>query len=310
VTAIEWTEEVWNPTTGCDQVSEGCGLPLPGAEGDPRGTCYALTLAARLKGMGSAKYQRDGNPATSGPGFGLTVHPAAVNLPLRWRTPRRVFVNSMSDLFHSEVPTPWLAEIFAVMAATPRHTYQILTKRHARTRSVLRDPAFHAAVFDRAAGKAGVRAARWPLPNVWLGVSVETQHWADIRVPALLDTPAAVRWVSAEPLLGPVDLSAWLRPVPGCPDAGPDGCCLHPEGGVHAPECHTGVTCPPHRALGRAGLGCGRWGVRRRRPADAPGLAARPAGGVHRGRGAVLLQAVGRPHSQGGRPRVGRPHLG
>jgi len=99
-------------------------------------------------------------------------------------------------------------------------------------------------VHDRTAGKAGVRPAVWPLPNVWLGVSVAPQHWAGIRVAALLATPAAVRWVSAEPLLGPVDLSAWLRPVPGCPDADPgDGCCLHPEA-VHAPECHTGVTCP------------------------------------------------------------------
>src|SRR6266511_1298061 len=112
---IEWTHATWNPTTGCDRVSAGCDR------------CYALDLAKRLQAMGSAKYQRDGDPRTSGPGFGVTVHPAAVNLPLHWRRPRMVFVNSMSDLFHDGVPTPWLAEVFAVMAAAPQHTYQVLT---------------------------------------------------------------------------------------------------------------------------------------------------------------------------------------
>ena len=202
MTSIEWTASddgaegsVWNPTTGCDRTSAGCDH------------CYALTMAKRLKGMGQAKYQRDGDPRTSGPGFGLTVHPDAVNLPLHWRKPRRIFVNSMSDLFHAEVPTPWLADIFAVMAAAPRHTFQVLTKRHARMRSLLNDPAFQDQVRERAEGK-GMDPAdwQWPLPSVWLGVSAEDQHWAAIRIPALLDTPAAVRFVSAEPLLGPIEL--------------------------------------------------------------------------------------------------------
>ena len=213
---IEWTDATWNPTTGCDRVSPGCDH------------CYALTMAKRLKRMGSAKYQRDGDPRTSGPGFGITEHPDGLLAPLGWLAPRKVFVNSMSDLFHDGVSTDFLARVFAVMAATPRHIYQVLTKRHGRMRSLLSDPNFHLQVCDHAsrminAGQAEVPGTTdwmrepadddatywippWPLPNVWLGVSVESQQWADIRIPALLDTPAAVRWLSCEPLLGPVDL--------------------------------------------------------------------------------------------------------
>ncbi|MGH3656696.1 MAG: phage Gp37/Gp68 family protein [Micromonosporaceae bacterium] len=222
-TTIEWTDTTWNPTTGCDRVSPGCD------------NCYALTMAKRLKAMGSTKYQRDGDPGTSGPGFGLTAHPDTLEVPLRWSTPRRVFVNSMSDLFHAEVPDEFIARVFAVMAATPQHTYQILTKRHARMRSVLSDvcrcggghaPGVHfrsqmawavsRANPDRVPGLSDDAERRvyhetgWPLPNVWLGVSAENQQWADIRVPALLDTPAAVRFVSAEPMLGPIDLTPYL----------------------------------------------------------------------------------------------------
>lgn len=196
---IEWTSATWSPTTGCDRISPGCDH------------CYALTLANRLKAMGSPKYQRDGSPRTSGPGFGVTVHPSAVNLPLRWRKPRRVFVNAMSDLFHVDIPYPWLADIFAVMAAAQRHTFQVLTKRPARMRSLLNNPAFLDQVWDRATGK-GMKPAdwAWPLPNVHLGISAEDQHWSDIRIPALLGTPAAVRFVSAEPLLGPIAMRAAL----------------------------------------------------------------------------------------------------
>ena len=114
--AIEWCDATWSPTTGCDRVSPGCD------------NCYALTLAKRLKAMGSAKYQRDGNPRTSGPGFGLTTHDDALDLPLRWRKPRRVFVNSMSDLLHKDVSDEFIARVWAVMAATPQHVFQILTK--------------------------------------------------------------------------------------------------------------------------------------------------------------------------------------
>jgi len=205
---IEWTDATWSPTTGCDRISDGCDH------------CYALTLAGRLKAMGQPKYQRDGDPRTSGPGFGVTVHPDTVNLPLRWRKPRRVFVNAMSDLFHAEVPEPWLAEIFAVMAAARRHTFQVLTKRHARMRSLLNRPSFPDQIRERAAGK-GMDPAdwAWPVPNVWLGVSVEDQKWAGIRIPALIQTPAAIRFLSCEPLLGPVGLFG--HPDQGCEEAGP-----------------------------------------------------------------------------------------
>src|SRR5689334_19886829 len=119
---IEWTEATWNPTSGCDRVSAGCD------------NCYALTLAKRLKAMGAAKYQNDGDPRTSGPGFDLTIHPYSLELPMRWRSPRLVFVNSMSDLFHARVPRSFIRSVFDVMERTPQHTYQILTKRSRRLR--------------------------------------------------------------------------------------------------------------------------------------------------------------------------------
>jgi protein gp37 len=130
MTGIQWTEETWNPTTGCDKVSPGCGLPR--FDGDDTGGCYAMTMAKRLKGMGQAKYQADGDPRTSGPGFGLTVHPDALDIPLRWREPRKVFVNSMSDLGHARVPAGFLAQVWVTMARTPQHSYQILSKRPRR----------------------------------------------------------------------------------------------------------------------------------------------------------------------------------
>jgi protein gp37 len=170
-TGIEWTEVTWNPTTGCDRISVGCD------------NCYALALARRLKAMGQAKYQRDGDPRTSGPGFGLTIHPGALRLPHTWRGRRLVFVNSMSDLFHARVPLDFVREVFAVIADTPQHTYQVLTKRSARLRKV--------------GGKLD-----WP-PNLWMGVSVEDGD-ALSRVDDLRDVPAAVRFLSCEPLLGPL----------------------------------------------------------------------------------------------------------
>lgn len=168
---IEWTETTWNPTTGCDRISAGCDH------------CYALSLAKRLKGMGSAKYQRDGDPRTSGPGFAVTTHPAALGQPLRWRDPRLVFVNSMSDLFHAKVPVEFIRQVFDVMAATPQHTYQVLTKRARRLRRL-------APSLD------------WP-PNVWIGVSVENSDVLH-RVTDLQKVPAAVRFLSCEPLIGPL----------------------------------------------------------------------------------------------------------
>lgn len=198
-TKIEWTDLTWNPTTGCDRVSAGCD------------NCYALTMARRLKAMGSAKYQRDGDPRTSGPGFGVSVHEDALTIPLRWRKPRKVFVNSTSDLFHADIPGEFVARVFAVMAATPQHTYQVLTKRHSRMRFLLGNDG--QTLLEYTEDEATARAlydAGWPLPNVWIGVSVEDQKRADLRIPALLDTPAAVRFLSCEPLLGPVDLKPWM----------------------------------------------------------------------------------------------------
>lgn len=169
--AIEWTDKVWNPTTGCDRVSPGCDH------------CYALTLAKRLKGMGSSKYQADGDPRTSGPGFALTLHHDVLDAPRSWRTPRRVFVNSMSDLFHPKVPLDFVRKVFDVMRDTPQHQYQVLTKRPIRV----------ARWADR---------IEWPA-NVWMGTSVENADYTD-RIDHLRRVPAAVRFLSLEPLLGPV----------------------------------------------------------------------------------------------------------
>lgn len=166
---IEWTEVTWNPVTGCDRVSAGCDH------------CYALTLSKRLKAMGAAKYQADGDPRTSGPGFGLTLHPQVLDEPYRWRGRQVVFVNSMSDLFHAKVPLSFVRDIFAVIADTPQHTYQVLTKRSLRLR--------------RNADKLD-----WP-DNLWMGVSVENAD-ALGRVDDLRQVPAAVRFLSCEPLLG------------------------------------------------------------------------------------------------------------
>ncbi|WP_229685840.1 DUF5131 family protein [Longimycelium tulufanense] len=209
---IEWTDATWNPVTGCTKVSEGCR------------NCYITrTPPFRME-------HRDFDQPGPGGTTGVRLHPERLNQPLHWRTPRRVFVNSLADLFHDEVPDEYIARVFAVMAATPQHTYQILTKRPARMRSLLVDECtcgnghapgvhFRSAMDwvatphnpDHVPGTAGKKVyyAGWPLPNVWLGVSVENQQWADIRIPALLDTPAAVRFLSCEPLLGPVDLSSW-----------------------------------------------------------------------------------------------------
>ncbi|HEY6115267.1 MAG TPA: phage Gp37/Gp68 family protein [Candidatus Dormibacteraeota bacterium] len=193
-TSIEWTEKTWNPTTGCDRISAGCD------------NCYALTMAKRLKGMGSAKYQNDGDPRTSGPGFALTVHPDVLSEPLRWRKPAVVFVNSMSDLFHARVPREFVARVFAVMAATPQHTYQILTKRPERMVRMLNDDQWRSSVFLRESVTQDAETRplpTWPLGNVWLGTSVESDQHTK-RADALRATPAAVRFISAEPLLGPL----------------------------------------------------------------------------------------------------------
>jgi protein gp37 len=170
--AIEWTEATWNPTTGCDKTSPGCD------------NCYALTLSKRLKAMGQAKYQNDGDPRTSGPGFRLTLHPDTLHIPGSWTTPRLIFVNSMSDLFHNDVPDSYIRQVFEVIADTPQHQYQVLTKRSKRLAEI------------------GHRLD-WPA-NLWMGVSVESSKYR-FRLDHLRKVGAAVRFVSAEPLLGPLD---------------------------------------------------------------------------------------------------------
>jgi protein gp37 len=191
-TAIEWTDETWNPTTGCDRVSPGCT------------NCYAMTLAKRLKAMGSARYQNDGDPRTSGPGFALTLHPDALERPFHWRKPRKVFVNSMSDLFHSDVPADFIAEVFAVMVAASRHTYQVLTKRPQRMAALVGDDGFRALVERIVHERYETHMfAGWPYPSIWLGTSIETDSLS-FRARRLAETPAAVRFLSCEPLLGPL----------------------------------------------------------------------------------------------------------
>ena len=172
---IEWTDATWNPVTGCTKVSPGCD------------NCYAETFAERFRGTPGHYFEA---------GFDLTLRPSKLDQPLRWTRPRRIFINSMSDLFHEDVPDEFIARVFAVMSQAPQHAFQLLTKRHGRMRSLL----------SRVGPEWSMFTGVWPLPNVWIGVSVEDQKWADIRIPALLETPAAVRWISAEPLLGPVEL--------------------------------------------------------------------------------------------------------
>jgi protein gp37 len=192
--SIEWTEATWNPTTGCDRTSPGCD------------NCYALSLAKRLKSMGSSKYQVDGDPRTSGPGFKLTCHEEALEIPGRWKSPKMIFVNSMSDLFHPEVPFDFIERVFAVMADNPRHTFQVLTKRSKRL----------AVVSSR---------LTWP-HNVWMGVSVETSKYA-FRLDHLRSVDAAVRFVSAEPLLGPLD-DLDLKGIDWLIAGGESGSCARP----------------------------------------------------------------------------------
>jgi len=165
---IEWTDVTWNPVTGCDRVAAGCD------------NCYAMALAKRLKAMGAEKYQNDGDPRTSGPGFDVTTHPASLAQPYKWRTPKVVFVNSMSDLFHARVPLSFVRDIFDVIRETPQHTYQALTKRAHRM----------ARFADR---------LDWP-DNLWMGVSVESTEALD-RIDYLRATPAMVRFLSCEPLI-------------------------------------------------------------------------------------------------------------
>lgn len=161
---IEWTEATWNPVTGCDKVSPGCAH------------CYAETFAERFRGVPGHPYEN---------GFDLQLRPERVDLPLTWKKPRLIFVNSMSDLFHPAVPVPFIQAVFATMECAAWHTFQVLTKRPER---------------------AAELASQLPWPgNVWMGTSVENQRWAS-RVDALRLVPAQIRFLSCEPLLGPLEL--------------------------------------------------------------------------------------------------------
>lgn len=252
-TNIEWTDETWNPTRGCKPVSPGCL------------NCYAQRSAIRQVNAGYAGLVQIGKRGPQWTGEGRFIEDA-LDLPLRWRRPRRVFVDSMSDLFFEKFTNEEIAAVFAVMALAPRHTFQVLTKRPARARewfawAEAEWPKLHSltaiqemrarghgpdsnVVLTYARGERVLEelrrveddfAAPWPLPNVHLGVSVENQAAADERIPLLLQTPAAVRFLSVEPLLGPVDLSRWLAVVCSCARCGAESDGLHD----FCPECKT-----------------------------------------------------------------------
>jgi protein gp37 len=174
-TQIEWTDATWNPVAGCSIVSAGCS------------NCYAMEMARRLDAMGVEKYRdltRRSGRRTTWKGI-VREDRTALNLPLQWKRPKKIFVNSMSDLFHEAVSKQFIEEVWAVMEATPQHHYQILTKRPERMGEIVRES------IDRI------------LPNVWLGTSIENRKVCD-RVDALRSVPAAVRFISFEPLIGPV----------------------------------------------------------------------------------------------------------
>lgn len=213
---IEWTDFTWNPTRGCTRVSDGCRH------------CYAETVASRFSGPGQA-YEGLIDERTRGWNGIVRCVPEALQIPWRWRTGRRIFVDSMSDLFHEAVPFRFIAAVFWIMSVTTRHTYQILTKRPDRALEFFEWACvgdFENRLYDEAHRYAEIRelaweprsATRggydncgpgWPLENVWLGVSVENQGAANERIPLLLQAPVAVRFLSCEPLLGAIDIRAF-----------------------------------------------------------------------------------------------------
>ncbi len=221
-TTIEWCNipgyrpEVWNPVTGCARVSPGCD------------NCYAIRQSHRFSGVKGSKFEgvtkmvadTTINPTASGGApivdwSGKVVcHEDLLELPLRWREPRAIFVNSMSDLFHDAVPIEFIARVFNVAKHCPEHVFMILTKRPLRAKVTVGQIAAMVKAANTwpqfVAGVEPGKSFHWPLPNVWLGVSCENQAMADQRIPHLLKTPAAVRFVSVEPMLGPVDIAQYL----------------------------------------------------------------------------------------------------
>jgi len=199
-TAIEWADATWNPITGCSVVSPGCA------------NCYAMRLAGgRLRHhptrAGLTVWTKAG-PVWTGE---VRLNDAVLDQPLRWRRPRRIFVCAHGDLFHEAIPDEWIDSVFSVMARAPRHVFLVLTKRPARMRHYINDTREIWHTSWGAGDALSTTHIPWRWPHVWLGVSVENQRTADERIPMLLATPAARRWISAEPLLGPVDLR-YLQP--------------------------------------------------------------------------------------------------
>lgn len=250
---IEWTDATWNPVVGCSKVSPGCD------------NCYAEKMACRLAAMGQQKYRNvircDANERGIGWSGETCCDAAALSIPLRWKTPRRIFVCSMGDLFHESVPFDFIDRVWAVMALCPQHTFQVLTKRPERMREYLTKENLGDRIFSQALEIDSQRVHRgadpgWPVTNVHLGVTAENQEQADARIPLLLQTPAAVRFVSYEPALGPVDFSpgfdAWRHVKSGAlyrsefvtPSSGPfedvslDGIIAGGESGPHARPAH------------------------------------------------------------------------
>jgi protein gp37 len=204
---IEWTDATWNVVIGCDKVSPGCDH------------CYAIRTAHRMQANPNPKIAAAyaGTEADGEWTGQVNLVEDRLELPLSWTRPRRIFVNAQSDLFHKDVPDEFIARVWAVMALAPQHTFQILTKRHGRMRSLLNSEHFKDMVAVEMAGQLNPHPREaldlhWPRRNVWLGVSVEDQQRAGMRIDALRETPAAVRWLSCEPLLGPVCLDAFHSP--------------------------------------------------------------------------------------------------
>jgi protein gp37 len=213
--SIQWTDATWNPVTGCVKVSPGCK------------NCYAERVFPRAYAShrvpinaSAGITDRDADPANNEhfrqrKFTDVVCHDSRLEQPLHWRTPRKIFVNSMSDLFHETVRDTFIADVFAVMAMAPQHTFQILTKRADRMKDWMDTGAgWMTAALNFRDRELGGFAYPWPLPNVWMGVSVENQEYADKRIPLLLQTPAAVRFVSYEPALGPVNFRSISVPAP------------------------------------------------------------------------------------------------
>lgn len=335
---IEWTDATWNPVRGCSRVSAGCTR------------CYAERIAGRFSGPGMwAEGLAENTPV--GPRWTGRVVLAEDKLdqPLRWRTPRRVFVNSMSDLFHEGLSNEDIATVFGVMAACPQHTFQVLTKRPERMRDWFRWMADFAmeqrdlasapslrqttmkAAFS-AMGETDEAKRRmdpawagdgdlgpWPLPNVWLGVSAEDQASYDVRMPHLLQTPAAIRFISAEPLLGPIDMRMGGNSIPEYAPHRPwpklDWLIVGGESGPGARPMHPDWARSLRDQCAAAGVAYffkqwGEWAPTSQVITDGPTHAMTPLGTVAEFRREAMLEAAPHVYRWEGLRRVGKHAAG